>query len=211
MLHQKYQPKDLDDIVGQPALRQVKAHMKRPHGKCFMLVGPGGTGKTAAAHAIARQLGCNEEFGGGLWRSRCSDLNVEDARSLFKSLRMARSVKVLILEELEWVHPQVQRLLKDTLDPLGDMPSNLVVVATSNDTSALDPNMLQRFEIVKFIDKAVFAVACQKRLAEMWAAETDRPLPMSSRNWGKTDGGYSMRVAITEMETALLEGELLCA
>ena len=90
-LLKKYYPQTLGDVVGQPeAVRTLASFAKgaaegRDGQAVFLLHGPTGVGKTAAAFAFARELGCgvdHEELAGctkspaanrtaGRWRSSC--------------------------------------------------------------------------------------------------------------------------------------------
>lgn len=59
----KYQPQELGELVGQPqAVKEILSwaeswREERPIKPALLLYGPAGTGKTAAAQALARQMG----------------------------------------------------------------------------------------------------------------------------------------------------------
>ena len=210
-LADKYRPGGLDEIVGQSGpVRFLRRLAESPQRACILLESPmGGTGKTATAQAFAAELGCLDEFT-GLWRIGCADFGVDAARELFgRTLRLRWGSKsgfaMLVLEELDWLSPQTQRFLKDALDPLGSMPSKLVVVGTSNGAGGLLPALIQRFRVFSFSSGPTFAAACQERLAQIWAAEAPgRDMPSGWQSWGYRDGDYSMRLAFQSLEDALL-------
>jgi replication-associated recombination protein RarA len=207
----RYRPRSLADIVGQPGpVRYLRRLAESPQRACILLESAmGGTGKTATAQAFAAELGCLDEFT-GLWRIGCADFGVDAARELFgRTLRLRWGSKsgfaVLVLEELDWLSPQTQRYLKDALDPIGSMPSKLVVVGTSNGAGGLLPALIQRFRVFSFSSGPTFAAACQERLAQIWTAEAPaREMPPGWQSWGYRDGDYSMRLALASLEDALM-------
>ena len=57
-LYEKYRPKSLTEIVGQPVVGQLQEIAERPFPLCVLIEGPTGTGKTTAAYALAQDMGC---------------------------------------------------------------------------------------------------------------------------------------------------------
>ena len=83
-LHEKHRPRRLDDVVGQPPVRMLKAFVARPHPRCFLLEGPTGCGKTTSAHALANELGCYEDTWFETAYTVCGpDFNAEMVRYYF--------------------------------------------------------------------------------------------------------------------------------
>lgn len=202
---EKYRPRGLHEIVGQPAVRFLMGLVADPFPTCVLLESSvGGTGKTTAALALAAELGCLDEMS-GLIVQPCSELSVDRARELFTAtLRYrpfeGRGWRVLVLEELDWVSPQVQRFLKVALET--NLPKKCIVVATSNDSSKLDRPLLQRFTNYSFVAGASFAEDCRERIAEIWNLELPgEPLPPGWESWGEVEGGaFSMRKALDGMQ-----------
>ena len=134
-----FRPTSLDDIIGQP-IASLRESMRYPKQGAWLLTGPKGTGKTATTRIVASILGCEDEWS-GFHHVPCSTLNIEEAKEIF--LRRVRfgttsGWHLVVLEECEWLSPQVQRLLKDALDPETNMSEKLIVMGTSNDISSLD-------------------------------------------------------------------------
>lgn len=217
-----HSPKSLREIVGQPPVRHLIEYADYVNSgviapRCFLLCGEPGTGKSASAHALAAALGCHDEFS-GRWQVGCTELTVDACRELFgRTLRLRFGSKsgmnVLILEELEWISPQCQRFLKMALDPLGNMPGNLCVVATSNATQGLDKALLDRFKKMPYSNGQAFMVACQARLKHLWAmANPGEGMPMGWQGWGRSfeTEGFSMRSALASLDDAMAE-RCLCA
>lgn len=202
---EKYRPRGLHEIVGQPAVRFLMGLVAEPFPTCLLFESSvGGTGKTTAALALAAELGCLDEMS-GLIVQPCSDLSVDRARELFTAtLRYrpfeGRGWRVLVLEELDWVNAQVQRYLKVALET--NLPAKCIVVATSNDSSKLDRPLLQRFTHYSFVAGSSFAEDCRERIAELWELELPgEPLPLGWETWGDVENGmYSMRKALDGMQ-----------
>ena len=82
-LSEKYRPKTLDDVVGQPPIRLLKALASNPDERCILLEGPPGVGKTTAALALAGELGCVSDWS-GLEVVVSTELTIDRCRQLFE-------------------------------------------------------------------------------------------------------------------------------
>lgn len=213
-LTEKYRPDTLAGIVGQPSVRILQRFIEEPHRECFMLQGPPGTGKTTAALAVARELGAHDEFS-GLQVIVASELGVEDARDLFRRLRLkpmegASDWHVVILEELEMLSKQCQTFLKVGLER--NLPPRAIVLATSNDPTGLQSAVIQRFKPLDFPGSQLLARNANDWVANIWSQETDAELPRGWDTWGWTTGmrgskHFSVRSALDCMELELLKAE----
>ena len=208
-LTERYRPRTLANVVGQPCIKRYLMPLVRsPEPSCWLLVGNGGTGKTAAAYALASDLGIDS-----LWDCHhvcASELDIDRCRAMWGG--MLRYVPrngwiVLVLEELDALpSEQVHRFLKDNLQSqrMAEQTPHLIVVATSNDISGLSAAFLQRWQVCQFEHGAKFAAAMRQRLQSVWAeVAPDTELPPEWRNWGKDGEGWSMRVALDELENHL--------
>lgn len=201
-LTEQHRPKTLSEIVGQPPARLLAAFAKEPYATCWLLTGSPGVGKTTAALALAHELGCDE--GGDLDVICASELSVDSVREMLRTFSykpMFGQWRLWVIEELETLHPQAQTLLKRGLETL---PAHVVVVATSNDTTRLQPALVQRFCSLIFECRDTFAKAGNDRLAEIAAKHYPGvALPRGHERWGydhAEEGRYSLRVALDRLQ-----------
>lgn len=196
------QPKKLSDVIGQPT-NQVERIAMEPVASCFMATGPMGVGKTLTSKLLAMELGCSDEWT-GLHHRPCADFGIDQCRELFtRTLRLRccskSGFRLLILEECEWLSNQVQRYLKDALDPVTNMPKNLIVFGTSNNITSLDPALLDRFRVLEFTCDSKFIDNCRRKM-QLTLQILNLPTPSDFMTYGIVGETFSMRNAMKRLE-----------
>lgn len=221
-LSERYRPRTLSDVCGQPCISRLKGFCLRPFNGCWLFEGPAGTGKTGAAYAMAADLGADPAF--GILEYNGADLSVETTREMLRLMQLrplCGQWLVVIIDELERLHPTVQGILKERLESRR-LPPHVVVIATSNDPSALSSALLQRFLREYFRADSKFADAANERIAAAWLEIVGSPI--AERGWGRwgfENGSnnaagnpqFSFRVAWDCFQKALLRqaAEVACA
>lgn len=217
-LSEKYRPRTLCEVVGQVPPRMLAAFVRRPFRSCWLLEGPGGTGKSATAFALAHDLGQSEW---SLHVVQGAKLNKDRAEELFEHTLRLRPFDgspwhLVIVEEFERiVSPEVKAYLKtaldQSLDPEVGLSARAIIVATSNDASRIDDYLLERFRIKQYSSGPTFAEAAQERLAWIWDREVGGDMPFTWRQWGWIGERFSMRRALREMDDWIALSECVAA
>lgn len=117
---EKYRPKTIDEIVGQPALVSDARHWGEGMPN-LLLYGPAGVGKTAFAGAVANMI-LGGTMGQNFFEINASDdRRLEVVRSTIKSIASSAKVgdaphRIILLDEMDGMTPDAQNALKRMME-----------------------------------------------------------------------------------------------
>lgn len=173
-LSERYRPTEWNEFISQDkAVARIRAILKLPSFDrgAFLLQGVSGCGKTSAAHAIRRQLGCDE------WATmevKGQDCNVESLRELstwFTYFPPSGGFKIAIVNEC---HLMSQAARSYSLELMEAPPKHRVIVLTTTENDWADETLFSRFYRIAFAKpNCDDIVAHLQRVAEREAFNID--------------------------------------
>ena len=112
---EKYRPKDLSTYIGNEHLKEkVKRYLESEDVPHLLLYGRAGTGKTTLAKIITKNIDCDYMY------INASDENkVDDVRNKIKTFASSvgfKSLKVVILDECDYLTPNAQAALRNLME-----------------------------------------------------------------------------------------------
>ena len=112
---EKYRPKDLSTYVGNEHLKEkVKGCLESEDVLHLLLFGKAGTGKTTLAKIVVNNIDCDYMY------INASDENkVDDVRNKIKTFASSvgfKSLKVIILDECDYLTPNAQAALRNLME-----------------------------------------------------------------------------------------------
>ena len=112
---EKYRPQILEDYVGNDIIKnKIEDYLKQGSIQNLLFYGVAGTGKTTLAKLIAKNLNCDLLY-----------INASDERGIdtirdkiipFASTMSFRDIKIVILDEADYLTPQAQATLRNTIE-----------------------------------------------------------------------------------------------
>lgn len=112
---EKYRPKTLDDFVGEDNIKsKFKSYIEQGDIPHLLLYGKAGTGKTTLAKIIVGNIDCDY-----IYINASDENNIETVRNKIKNFSVSvgfKDLKVIILDEADYITPQAQAALRNLME-----------------------------------------------------------------------------------------------
>jgi len=205
---EKYRPERLEDVVGHEAIiSRVESYVERDDLPHLLFAGPAGTGKTATAQAIAKELYGED------WRENFLELNASDERGIDvvreRIKDFARTsfggynYRIIFLDEADALTSAAQSALRRTMEQFSN---NTRFILSCNYSSKIIDPIQSRTAVFRFTPIPDDAVI--KRLEAIAAEEgieyTDDGMDALAY---AADG--DMRRAINALQAAAAAGDVV--
>jgi len=204
----------IEDVIQENLSRSVLAgHGLRPRRR-LLFIGPPGTGKSMAAHAIAAELSLPVAIAS--LAALTSSFFGDTARNIESVVRFAEQTPcVLLFDEFDVLgqergqkddHGEMRRVVATVLQLLEEVHGESVIIATSNRPQSVDAAIWRRFdELVAFdplgVDQIADLITLKLRAL---------PMTISASAWARTLRGFSPAeielVCFDAMRRAVLSG-----
>jgi len=144
-MHLKHRPTNFDEVVGNEVIKKSLQGITKS--RPILFEGSLGSGKTTLAYIVAKEFGAPPE---NIKEINCVHVaGIAEAREIVDTLGFSSlfgSKRVLLLEELHWLPPKA---IAEFLKPLEVERDNVLVIATTNETSKINSALLSRFTVFK--------------------------------------------------------------
>ena len=144
---EKYRPLTLDNFVGNELLKQkLSQYIKEQSVSHLLLHGRPGTGKTTASHILTKNIQCDS-----LYINASSENSVQTVRDkimAFASSIGFRDLKIITLDECDYMSPSAQAALRNVMETFS---SNTRFILTCNYVEKIIEPIISRCQTFELI------------------------------------------------------------
>jgi len=169
---EKYRPKDLSTYIGNEHLKEkVKIYLESEDVPHLLLYGRAGTGKTTLAKIVVNNIDCDH-----LYINASDENSVDSVRFKIRSFASTigfKEMKVIILDEADYLTPNAQAALRNVMETFS---KHCRFILTCNYVERIIDPIQSRCQSFKVIPPSKKDVALHLKLilkAEMVEAELD--------------------------------------
>ena len=205
-LVKRYTPSSFDELLGQPiVVKRLKQYVSKSWTCAKLFHGGTGTGKTSAAHILARELGVavDECEFGGLYEL-VADRSPDDLRELVRQIHHRPFVgsgwRVVIANEADRMSRPAETLWLNILEAL---PTKSCIIFSTNEVHRLSQRFRDRCEEYEFDGGEKLRPWVHALATRIWENEVGQGTPPAVNFLGIGEDGISFRLAIQQLSAAI--------
>ena len=174
---EKYRPQTLNEYVGNETIKnKIADYLKQGSIQNLLFHGVAGTGKTTLAKLIAKNLNCDLLY-----------INASDERGIdtirdkiipFASSMSFNDVKIVILDEADYITPQAQATLRNTIEACSATTRFIFTCNYLERIISPLQSRCQTFEITPPSKETVTDLVCRVMVDENIKWETNNIIPV---------------------------------
>ncbi len=155
LLNEKYRPQNLDTFVGNENVKStISQYLESDDIQNFIFYGPAGSGKTTLAKIIVKNLDCDY-----LYINSSDERGIETIRNKvvdFASVASFKSIKVIILDEADFLTIQAQASLRNIIETFSQTTR---FIMTCNFVERIIDPLQSRCQVLKIIPQSKKEIA----------------------------------------------------